>query len=138
MGGRAKLTKNHSSKASRFLVMDSVQRHEWVEWVKLTASHKALLRRYSVAFVMGKGDYLLPVFFHATCTAALNMLADSNVREKAGVSNTNRFLFAYLEQSQDGSIGFNEIRIGIEVITATGMRHRMSTALWSMDVSKEI
>ena len=69
-------------------------------------------------------------------------LADSNVREKAGVSNSNRFLFAYSEKSQDGSIGYNEIRnlckqIGIEVITATGMRHRASTAFWSMDVSEE-
>ena len=51
--------------------------------------------------VMGKGDYLLPVFFHANCTAALNMLADSNVREKVGVSNTNRFLFAYFRDENE-------------------------------------
>ncbi len=68
------------------------------------------MRRYSVAFVMGKGDSLLPVFLPANCTAALDMLADSKVREKAGVSNTNRFLSAYSEQSQDGSIGYKEIR----------------------------
>ena len=128
--------------AARLLVTDWVQHHEWVEGVKLTVSHKALLRCYSVAFVMGKGDSLLPVFFPANCIAALDMLADSNVREKAGVSNSNRFLFAYSEKSQDGSIGYNEIRnlckqIGIEVITATGMRHRASTAFWSMDVSEE-
>ena len=91
---------------------------------------------------MGKGDSLLPVFFPPNCTAALDMLADSNIREKTGVSYMNRCLFAYSEQSQDGSIGYNEIRnlckhIGIEVITATGMRHRASTAFWSMDVSEE-
>ncbi len=128
--------------AARLLVTDWVQHHEWVEGVKLTVSHKALLRCYSVAFVMGKGDSLLPVFFPANCIAALDMLADSNVREKAGVSNSNRFLFAYSEKSQDGSIGYNEIRnlckqIGIEVITATGMRHRASTAFWRLDVSEE-
>ena len=38
--------------------------------------------------------------------------------------------------------GYNEIRnlckqIGIELITTTGMRHRASTAFWSMDVSEE-
>ena len=136
------LNARRGSEAARLLVTDWVQRHEWVEGAKLTATHEALLQRYSVAFVMGKGDALLPVFFPANCTAALNMLADSNVREKAGVSITNKFLFPYSEQSQDGSIGYNEIRdlckqIGIAVITATGMRHRASTAFWSMDVSEE-
>ena len=126
----------------RLLVMDWVQRHEWVEGAKLMASHEALLQRYSVAFAMGKGDSLLPVFFPTNCTAALDRLADSNVREKAVVSNMNRYLFAYSEQSQVGSIGYNEIRnlckqIGIAVITATGMRHRASTAFWSMDISEE-
>ena len=121
---------------------DWVQRHEWVEGAKLTKNHEALLRRYSVAFIVGKGDSLLPVFFPANCTAALNMLAGSNVCEKAGLSNTNRCIFTYSEQSQGGSIGYNEIwnlckQIGIEVITATGMRHRASTAFWSMDVSEE-
>ena len=135
------LNARRGSEAARLLVMDWVQCHEWVEGAKLTASHEALLQRYSVVSVMGKGDALLPVFFPANCTAALNMLADSNVREK-GVSNTNRCLFTYSEQSQDGLIGYNEIRnlckqIGIEVITATGMRHRASTAFWSMDVSEE-
>ena len=90
---------------------------------------------------MGKGD-------SCQCSSLPNApqhsicLADSNVREKAGVSNSNRFLFAYSEKSQGGSIGYNEIRnlckqIGIEVITMTGMRHRASTAFWSMDVSEE-
>ena len=69
-------------------------------------------------------------------------MADSNVRAKSGVSNTNRFLFAYSEKSQDGSIGYNDIRnlckqIGIEVITATRMRHRASIAFWSMDTTEE-
>ena len=63
--------------------MDWVQRHEWVEGAKLTASHEALLQRYSVVSVVGKGDALLSVFFPHNCTAALDMLADSNVREKA-------------------------------------------------------
>ena len=96
----------------------------------------------AATFVMGKGDALLPVFFPAYCTAGLNMLADSNVRAKARVSKTNRLLFANSEQSQDGLIGYKEIRnlckqIGIKVITATGMRHRALTAFWSVDVSKE-
>ena len=102
------LSARRGSEAAILLVTDWVQRHEWVEGVKLTKNHEALLRRYSVAFVKGKGDALLPVFFPANCTAALNMLADSNVREKAGVSKTNRCLFAYSEQSQDGLIGYNK------------------------------
>ena len=102
------LNARRGSEATRLLVTNWVQRHELVEGAKLTASHEALLQRYSVALVMGKGDALLPVFFPANCTAGLYMLADSNVREKA-----NRFLFAYSEQSQDWSIGYNEIRISV-------------------------
>ena len=56
------------------------------------------------------------------------------------VSNTNRFLSAY--SSQDGPIRYNEMmdlceQIGIRVITATGMRHRASTAFWHMDIFEE-
>ena len=58
------------------------------------------------------------------------------------VSNTNRFVFAYSDQSQAGPIRYNEIRglceqIGVCVITATGMRHRVSTAFWRMDIFEE-
>ena len=45
------LNARKGSEAARLLVTDWVQHHEWVEGVKLNVSHKALLRRYSVAFV---------------------------------------------------------------------------------------
>ena len=59
-----------------------------------------------------------------------------NLGELHVVSNTNRFVYAYSEQSQAGPIrgrGLCE-QIAICVITATGMRHRVSTAFWRMDI----
>ena len=90
---------------------------------------------------MGKGDQLLPVFFPAKWEVALELSADSTVRQEAGISPLNPFLFAYTDASVDGSIGYNDIsdlceQVGIPTITATGMRHRASTALWAMSVSE--
>ena len=90
---------------------------------------------------MGKGDQLLPVFFPARCEAVLEMLADSTVQQRVGVSMSNKFLFAYTDASSDGAVGYNDIRhlciqLDIRIITATGMRHRASTALWGMTIGE--
>ena len=118
------LNARRGSEAARLLVADWYERGEWIRGARLTSKHKELLKMYSVAFVMGKGDKLLPVFFPVKCEEALGLLADSTVRQRAGVSPTNGFLFAYTDASPDGSIGYNDIRdlcmqIGINVITAT-------------------
>ena len=77
---------------------------------------------------MGKGDQLLPVFFPARCEAVLEMLADSAVQQRVGVSTSNKFLFAYTDASSDGAVGYNDIRhlciqLDIKVMTATDMHH---------------
>ena len=71
----------------------------------------------------------------------LEMLADSAIRERVGVSASNKFLFAYTDASSDGAVGYNDIKhlciqLHIKVITATGMRHRASMALWGMTISE--
>ena len=71
----------------------------------------------------------------------LEMLADSAIRERVGVSTSNKFLFAYTDASSDGAVGYNDIRhlcvqLDIKIITATGMHHRASTALWGMSISE--
>ena len=69
------------------------------------------------------------------------MLADSAIRERVGVSTSNKFLFAYTDASSGGAVGYNDIRhlriqLDIKIISATGMRHRASTALWGMTISE--
>ncbi len=59
---------------------------------------------------MGKGDQRLPFFFPVRCEAVLEMLADSAIRERVGVSMSNNFLFAYTDASSDGAVGYNDIR----------------------------
>ena len=136
------LNARRGSEAARLLVRDWRERHSWIDKSRLTEEDLALLKKYSVAFVMGKGSQLLPVFFPSMCEEVLEMLADYNIRQDAGVSASNEFLFAYTDASVEGAVGYNDIRdicreIGISTITATGMRHRASTALWGMDASDE-
>ena len=57
------------------------------------------------------------------------------------MSASNKFLFAYTDASSDGAVGYNDIKhlciqLHIKVITATGMRHRASMALWGMTISE--
>ena len=40
----------------------------------------------------------------------MEMLADSAIRERVGVSMSNNFLFAYTDASSDGAVGYNDIR----------------------------
>ena len=133
------LNERRSSEAARLLVTDWVQHHEGSNSPRATRRCCDVIRwRLSWAreTLSSQCSSLPNAPQHSIC------LADSNVREKAGVSNSNRFLFEHSDKSQDGSIGYNEIRnlckqIGIEVITVTGMRYRAWTAFWSMDVSAE-
>lgn len=125
------------SEAARLQLTDWTDRASWIpEEVDDEAAD--LLKRYSVTFVMGKGDGLVPVFFPNNAIQALNILADKDTRCMAGVSENNKFLFPYTEMSDDGSIGYNEIKvvcemISIPIITATSIRHRASTKLWAME-----
>ena len=133
------LNARRGSEAARLLLPDWKDRHSWIDRSQLSSTDKELLSRYSVAFVMGKGDQLLHVFFPARCEAVLEMLADSAIRERVGVSTSNNFLFTYTDASSDGAVGYNDIRhpciqLDIKIITATG--HRASTALWGMTISE--
>ena len=98
------------SEASRLLLSAGKDCHSWIDRSQLSKSDKELQSRYSVAFVMGKGDQRLPVFFPARCEAVLEMLADSAIRERVGVSMSNNFLFAYTDASSDGAVGYNDMR----------------------------
>ncbi len=83
-----------------------------------------LMQKYAMTFVMGKerngGECLVPVFF--------SKMTKSKIRKQAGVSSTNRYLFAYTEMSHDGCLGYNELhsickKLDIPTISAIPVRH---------------
>jgi len=126
------------SEPARLTLKDWEDRHSWIDGKKLKAAHKKLVRRYEIVFVMGKGLELVTVFFPKIMERAINILVDRNVRKTVGVSSSNDFLFAYTSLSEDGTVGYNEIRdicqkVNIPVISATSLRHRASTRLWAME-----
>ena len=131
------------SEPARLTLKDWEDRDSWIDGKKLKkAAHKKLVRRYKIVFVMGKGLELVTVFFPKIMERAINILVDRNVRKKVGVSCSNDFLFAYTAMSEDGTVGYNEIRdichiVKIPVISATSLRHRASTRLWGMEGVQE-
>ena len=109
----------------------------------INESDQDLIDRYSVLFIMGKNDQVLPIFVPRICENGLNDLADNTTRIKAGVMPTNRFLFPYTQESEFQVTGYHEIKaiceqIQIPVISATTNRHRISTGFWQLEgVSEE-
>lgn len=91
---------------------------------------------------MGKGASLVPVIFPRSIEIAISFLADKSKRQNAGVANKNDFLFPYTQYSEDGSMGYNEIRdvceiVQIPTVTATAMPHRASTLFLKIEELSE-
>jgi hypothetical protein len=120
------------SEPVHLLIRDYQDRHTWLNKSKLNAKQNAVLERYSIAYVMGKGTSLVSVFFPKSCERAIELLIHPENRKMAGVAEDNQYLFAYTNKSTDNIIGYNEIQIvcqsiGIRVIAPTSVRHRTST-----------
>lgn len=126
------------SEVARMLLQDFKDKDSWISKKDLTPSEEELVKKYGLAFIMGKGNTLVPVLIPRDAIKPLEILADPKIREQAGVNADNSFLFSYTQESDFNSIGFNEIRdvcksIGLPVITATSVRHRASTIFWRLD-----
>jgi len=75
---------------------------------------------------MLKGLALVPVFFPKECEPASRILVDRETRSAVGIAPTNEFIFAYTSHSNDGTVGYNEIKdvcekINIPVLSAKGL-----------------
>jgi integrase len=130
------------SEPVHLLIRDYQDRHTWLNKSKLNAKQNAVLERYSIAYVMGKGTSLVSVFFPKSCERAIELLIHPENRKMAGVAEDNQYLFAYTNKSTDNIIGYNEIQIvcqsiGIRVIAPTSVRHRTSTFFWKKDGLEE-
>lgn len=110
---------------------------------RLPAIDQTLFKDMKVAYQSGKGNnHLVPVLIPVDTVAALKLLSDPVVRMAAGVLNSNEYLFPSTQNSSDHVSGWhavNKVCMTAKVtdptrLTATKMRHRISTIYAGMDV----
>jgi hypothetical protein len=109
---------------------------EWYDakastWLPLQGSNNC---ESKITYQAGKGQHhMVPVIFPPETISAVEVLASEEVRRRIGIRDSNHFLFPYTQQSDDHSVGTNELnkvckKAGLEKkVTATKMRHRAST-----------
>lgn len=111
---------------------------------KLSNVEQACFANTKLMYQTGKGNnHLVPVIVLADTGAALNLLADPEMRTNCGVLETNDYLFPSTQQSQCHVSGWHALRrictaagVPRRLITATKMRHRISTLYAALDVSE--
>ncbi|XP_065671163.1 uncharacterized protein LOC136089256 [Hydra vulgaris] len=98
-----------------------------------------------IAYMTGKGNnHLVPVLIPQDTVGAIIKIASNELRELAGVSSENKFLFASAQDSDAHISGWyvvHELCNGLPLknpndIIATNNRHRISTLFASLDVPK--
>jgi len=108
----------------------------------LAEEERSFFSQVKVMYQSGKGNHLVPFLVPADTIAALDKLCDSETHAQRGVPNTNRYLFASTHQSPHHICGWYamnrvvqcaEVR-DMKLITATKMRHCVSTIYASLDV----
>jgi hypothetical protein len=104
-------------------------------------AERCLAGKFKIAYQSGKGNsHLVPLLIPADCISAMHIIADSEVRKRAHVLESNQFLFANTKKSNDHMSGWQateDVCTWAHVskkITATKMRHRVSTYYASLDV----
>lgn len=106
---------------------------------QLDEVEKALLGKYKLAYMAGKGRSLVGILIPLNCIPGIKKLI--SLREEMGISPQNRFLFPAGRNSLEHPQGSQVIakiceESGIESdITATDMRHRASEEFSLLDLS---
>ena len=104
---------------------------------------KAVAESTKVTYQTGKGNnHLVPVLIPNDIYKGMEKLADTEIREQAGVAECNQYLFANTQDSDGHVIGWHAINsiateakvANKELMTATKMRHRISTMYAALDV----
>ena len=124
---------------------DDIKSERWVnskQKKKLDEWEKKLFKEMEVTYQSGKGDHLVTDFIPLDCRKGLDILADVDVRHKAGVHDRNNYLFPNTQKSGYHVIGWSAIQsmceeAGVEnpkLLTATKQRHRISTIYSALDV----
>ena len=119
----------------------------WVDQTRVQALEdpidKLLVNSMKVTYQTGKGNnHLVPVLIPLDTYEAVKKLADPESREQAGVRKENPYLFPSTQDSDCHISGWHAIHsiakqagvANIALITATKMRHRISTLYASQDI----
>jgi len=108
----------------------------------LPVAEQQLIKKYKIAYQAGKGQQrLVSVIIPADCLPAMRLLASEEVRSHAGVAPGNKFVFANTQLSLDHVGGWAATKemctkAGLShKVTATDMRHRVSTYYANLEVS---
>lgn len=110
---------------------------------RLTDVEKKLFSDLKIAYQSGKGNsHLVPVLIPKDTVPALQLLSNTTIRAAAGVLVTNLFLFPSTQHSAEHVSGWHAVHkvcVAAKVsdptrLTATKMRHRISTIYAAMDV----
>ena len=87
----------------------------------------------------------MPLIIPPDVVDAMNLLESAEVRNACGVDPNNQYIFANTKYSEDHASGWHSLHRIIgklslkepEKIKSTSNRHRLSTILASMDISKK-
>ena len=109
------------------------------------ALEKRLLQFTKIAYMPGKGSRLVSVLMPEDTLPLLNQLVDPEIRRAAGVNPNNPYLFPHTQQSPTHVCGWKSLqrvlsKAGVAnptTMTATAMRHRISTLYAALDVPEE-
>ena len=121
----------------------------WLNHVTLTRLdrvYRDFFRDLKVVYYTGKGKSFISVLFPKDVIGAMNKLADSSVRESAGVAKSNMYLFPHTKGSCLHVSGrwhaVHRMCVAANVknpslVTATKMRHRVSTIFAAKDIPEK-
>ncbi len=133
---RLLLTEWADAKSGAWLDPNAVSRLEELD--------RQLINRVKVCYQAGKGvKHLVPILVPNDTEAALDILADQNIRLTVGVHPNNIYLFANIRGSDHHASGWHEVKkccqeAGItRQLNATRVRHRASTLYASLELPEE-
>ena len=112
---------------------------------RLDQMYRKLFTDLKVVYQSGKGKCFVPVLFPKDSIEAMNILTDPVVREAAGVATSNRYIFPHTKGSSLHVSGWHAVNrmcvaSGVSdpsLVTATKMRHRVSTIFVSKEVCEK-
>jgi len=102
-----------------------------------------LFQEMKITYQAGKGNHLVPVLIPADLLKAMTILSDTSVREMSDIRSKNVYMFPSTQSDShvSGWHAVNRVCSDAQIenreqMTATKMRHRISTLYAALDVSE--
>ena len=124
---RLKLEEWHDAEKGAWIDSDRIR--------NISKEDNHLLDSMKIAYQSGKGNKLVSLLIPGDVVLALEVLADTTVRQSVGIDTGNKFIFPFTSFSSDHASGWHSMRNVVNAIdaqkpssvTATKIRHRTST-----------